>query len=902
MPASPSAKNPEQEWRVSLPKDMAKYRDLEPFMFVLEDALLDESRGRGPPTGVSCVAAMNHLKRLWESHKRESLKKRMPTAAGLQQRYRKLFLYFLSRAEPTVGKLRLKHLSVLLNAVISQRWIDADRRRHTRKLCQDAVTQVLSEITAALDGAVASENREAMLEARRERVVDDAFQVFKQAVASTDAGHHGLEDATGLEESRSAEEEAASIKKRYGRRENVPKFVKSSFATTTLGGMSRAEERFGPGQPAASRDVRMYVAEAIRKEHGINQGTLAILCNALARGGYADEEAWQALTMLIIDSCSAPELRTQNAALIANAYAKLQRNDTALLAHLALELSAVPTSAFVGAPGARDLSNLLNSYARLGFRDATLLLHLTSAARRLHMTGAAFGAQAIANIMNALVRLDFVHEELSRDMADAALRVPPEQFDAQAVSVIVNALSKAGSSPPGVLPHLQKAMLNVRAEEWTAQAVGITVNGLANLRHHDAAALRLLRDVAIGLEGHALDPQALAAIVNAFTRPQVVELVDPQALYVRMADLTLELCEDAFNAQAAALTARAFAKPAVVRDLMGKSELVIAKMAQLAQRFPPEDYSPQAVAMLMSSVAEVPVPCSLSAARFLIQVMLGMSHYELGPGALRSIAMVCAATQELDVYDPLLLRHLSQCIQRVPLGALRPAWVRCIVTCYVHFKEAEQDQPLMEFLSQAAQHIHPSVSGHNSPATVNEFSARDLALIARAYSGQPRTDLSLFWHLAAVAQQLPFEAWIPRELADFADAFVSSGTRDEMVFDYLSRAAQHRSPFDFSPASAKLMLSAFSRARAQDPELYAHLAEAVGAGDSSALIFAVQTESDEHTWVGTGADDKLSQMIKQAQQPPVDRSPDPTRPVDLWIPGANGEKPRVLASSTCQHD
>ena len=86
---------------------------------------------------------------------------------------------------------------------------------------------------------------------------------------------------------------------------------------------------------------------------------------------------------------------------------------------------------------------------------------------------------------------------------------------------------------------------------------------------------------------------------------------------------------------------------------------------------------------------------------------------------------------------------------------------------------------------------------------------------------------------------------------------------------------------------------AISRARAQDPELYAHLAEAVGAGDSSALIFAVQTESEEHTWVGTSADARLSQIIRQAQQPPVDRSPDPTRPVDLWIPG-NGEHPCVL--------
>ena len=82
---------------------------------------------------------MNHLKRLWEHSNKK------PGVARLEKRYRKLFLYFLDSAEPTIGKLRLKHLSVLLNALISQRWMDADRRRYTSKLCQDAVQQVALE-------------------------------------------------------------------------------------------------------------------------------------------------------------------------------------------------------------------------------------------------------------------------------------------------------------------------------------------------------------------------------------------------------------------------------------------------------------------------------------------------------------------------------------------------------------------------------------------------------------------------------------------------------------------------------------------------------------------------------------------------------------------------------------
>ena len=202
----------DRNWRVQLPKDMARYRDLEPFMIVLEDALLDETRGRAAPTGVSCVAAMNHLKRVWGFKKKSSKN----DAVQLEERYRKLFLYFLDRTEYTIEKLRLKHLSVLLNALISQvrslscslslsypavcfflqvilsssfahflplsfppslpptipsprpshlslrplhpkkkqRWIDADRRNRIRAKCESAVKIILLEITAATDGAV----------------------------------------------------------------------------------------------------------------------------------------------------------------------------------------------------------------------------------------------------------------------------------------------------------------------------------------------------------------------------------------------------------------------------------------------------------------------------------------------------------------------------------------------------------------------------------------------------------------------------------------------------------------------------------------------------------------------------------------------------------------------------
>ena len=54
-------------------------------------------------------------------------------------------------------------------------------------------------------------------------------------------------------------------------------------------------------------------------------------------------------------------------------------------------------------------------------------------------------------------------------------------------------------------------------------------------------------------------------------------------------------------------------------------------------------------------------------------------------------------------------------------------------------------------------HTYDTDAGHSTPATVNEFSALDVARIARAFATLQPIDQSLFWHLAAVAQQLPFE-------------------------------------------------------------------------------------------------------------------------------------------------
>jgi hypothetical protein len=657
---------------VQLPKDMAKYRDLEPFMIVLEDALLDVGSVKGAPTGVACVAAMNHLKRLWEQTNKK------PGAARLEQRYRKLFLYFLDRAEPTIGKLRLKHLSVLLNALISQRWMDGDRRRYSSNLCHAAVQEVLQEITAATVGAAASEMRQALSAPARQDwlpeppafsspLPDGARTKTRFPLPGFSSGYSAEQGERSTEEGLSMDYSRTPSADTPRRPRKVPNYVKASFGRPTIldavrasynsstpfsptpdspkpnapkpwaSGRSRGSERgvereggwpggqggvdggfvgsqgrvqesesaiggpymgqsylpgprdFGGGGFGGGRDAEDFVKAAIREEHGINEGTLAILCNALARSGFRHEASWQSLSLLIINNFRGPELRTQNLALIVNAYARLGRNDTGLLRHLAFELTSVPQVAFVGPPGARDLSNLLNSFARLGFRDVAMLVHLTAAARRLSKTRCTFGAQAIGNIMNAAVRLDFVQEDLTLDMAEAALCVAPAAFDTQAISVILNALSKAATSTPPVLvpaaviAHLELAMGAMKPQDWTAQAVGISVNALANLRYGHGSALRLLRDAALTLDSSHMDPQALANIVNAFARPHVLELVDTQPLFEHMAAQALEMRQDDFTTQAAALVARAFARPNVASAVGGRAERVIDQMAVLAQ-------------------------------------------------------------------------------------------------------------------------------------------------------------------------------------------------------------------------------------------------------------------------------------------------------------------------------
>ena len=142
-------------------------------------------------------------------------------------------------------------------------------------------------------------------------------------------------------------------------------------------------------------------------------------------------------------------------------------------------------------------------------------------------------------------------------------------------------------------------MARVPTHAWSAQAVGITVNGLANMRCSDTAGFQVLKQAALGLVVTDLDPPALAAIVNAFARPNVLDNMETAPLFHHLASAACSLPAEAFNPQAVALTARAFAKPGVAQSLGARSQMVVETMSKMAHTFDATHWSPQGVAMLM---------------------------------------------------------------------------------------------------------------------------------------------------------------------------------------------------------------------------------------------------------------------------------------------------------------
>ena len=117
-----------------------------------------------------------------------------------------------------------------------------------------------------------------------------------------------------------------------------------------------------------------------------------------------------------------------------------------------------------------------------------------------------------------------------------------------------------------------------------------------------------------------------------------------------------------------------------------------------------------------------------------------------------------------------------------PVSAYKPLFIRMICRAVVDLGRGSADKALLEYMSRAAQSIQCTVDAHSFPATVNEFSAKDVSLIASSFADAHIRDDMLFWHLSAVAQQLPIACWTPFNLEILATAFNRLGHRDRSLF------------------------------------------------------------------------------------------------------------------------
>ena len=132
-----------------------------------------------------------------------------------------------------------------------------------------------------------------------------------------------------------------------------------------------------------------------------------------------------------------------------------------------------------GAFDSQAISNILNAYAGLGVRDLGLFSALASAIRATPPE--AFTPQAISTILNSCVRVQYQDAALFRKMAAAAAVHPPSAFTHQTCALILNAFTRAGQDAPEDLKRYLAAVID-------------------------------------SLDPQNLSPQALATIVNAYTR------------------------------------------------------------------------------------------------------------------------------------------------------------------------------------------------------------------------------------------------------------------------------------------------------------------------------------------------------------------------------------------------
>jgi hypothetical protein len=132
----------------------------------------------------------------------------------------------------------------------------------------------------------------------------------------------------------------------------------------------------------------------------------------------------------------------QNIAIVSNALARVERLDLPLLTHLSYMVQQMHPDQF----DAQAVANIVNAYIKLDVPEevASYLLEYMSVVTQILEVETDFTPQAISNIANAYARTAAVplDRALFAHLAMAAQRLPPASFNAQAVANIVNAYAK----------------------------------------------------------------------------------------------------------------------------------------------------------------------------------------------------------------------------------------------------------------------------------------------------------------------------------------------------------------------------------------------------------------------------------------------------------------------------
>ena len=199
----------------------------------------------------------------------------------------------------------------------------------------------------------------------------------------------------------------------------------------------------------------------------------------------------------------------QNMAIICNAMARIDFDDQELLLHLSLIIQQMHPDQF----DVQAVSNIVNAFVKLEVETEVrqYLLDFMAVVAQCFDADEEFSPQSISNIVNAYAKADMVQEAISlfEHMALATQMVPPAEFNAQAVANILNGFGKvarqlqhleAQVDVPAVFAHLSAAAITIEPATLDMQNIANIINALAKTYTYDVA---LLKHLALALRANA---------------------------------------------------------------------------------------------------------------------------------------------------------------------------------------------------------------------------------------------------------------------------------------------------------------------------------------------------------------------------------------------------------------